>query len=133
MPRRPVRPPVDRSLSCMIRLDGREYCLDPVGGVTDTLGKKWTLPLMGVLGNRPGNRFNELVEALDGVGGKALSGRLHDLERLGLVRRELVPGSPGRALYRLTDRGVELRRALVPLLQWAAADSAADRKATAHP
>jgi DNA-binding HxlR family transcriptional regulator len=127
MARRPSRDPVDRTVACMIRVDGHEYCIDPAGGVADALGKKWTLPLMGVLGNRPKNRFHELVEALDGVGAKALSGRLRELERLGLVRRELVRESPGRVQYLLTDRGVELRRALVPLLQWAATEERAVR------
>ena len=117
----------------MIRLDGQEYCIDPVGGVADALGKKWTLPLMGVLGNRPSSRFHELADALEGVGSKSLAGRLRDLEQLGLVRREVVHEVPGRVRYRLTDRGVELRRALVPLLQWAAVDAAAAVEPTARP
>jgi|SRR5580700_11214208 DNA-binding HxlR family transcriptional regulator len=112
----------DRTLACMIRVDGREYCIDPAGGVADALGKKWTLPLMGVLGNRSTSRFSELAGALDGVGAKALAGRLRELEGLGLVRREVVPRSSRRAEYSLTVRGTELRRALVPLLEWAAAD-----------
>jgi len=104
----------------MIRVDGHEYCIDPAGGVTDALGKKWTLPLMGVLGNRPVSRFSELAAAIDGVGAKALSGRLRDLEALGLVERRFGPKPGARVSYSLTDRGTELRRALVPLLEWAA-------------
>jgi DNA-binding HxlR family transcriptional regulator len=120
MRKRSGRAPTDRTVACMIRLDGREYCIDPAGGVADVLGKKWTLPLMGVLGNRSTSRFSELAAAIDGVGAKALTGRLRELESLGLVRRDAPPGESSRVAYSLTARGTELRRALVPLLVWAA-------------
>ncbi len=109
----------------MIEVDGRGYCLDPVGGLADCLGKKWTLPLIGVLGNRPVNRFGEIVAALEGVGAKALSDRLRELMRLGLVERQAYAEVPARVEYRLTPRGRTLRRALVPLLEWAALDAVA--------
>ena len=103
----------------MIVVDGTSYCLDPVGGLADALGKKWTLPLIGVLGNRQVNRFGELVLALEGVGAKALADRLRQLQRLGLVQRTVFAEVPARVEYRLTERGFALRRALVPLLDWA--------------
>lgn len=106
----------------MIRVDGGTYCIDPVGGVADALGRKWTLPLIGVLGNRPRSRFAELQEALDGVGSKALADRLRQLAQLGLVDREVFAEVPARVEYRLTPRGESLRKALVPLLSWAARD-----------
>ncbi|HYK93391.1 MAG TPA: helix-turn-helix domain-containing protein [Thermoplasmata archaeon] len=106
----------------MISVDGQSYCIDPVGGVADALGKKWTLPLIGVLGNRETNRFSEIVAALEGVGAKALSDRLRELQSLGLVDRTVYAEVPARVEYRLTNRGTQLRRALVPLLEWAARD-----------
>jgi DNA-binding HxlR family transcriptional regulator len=115
----------DPTVACMIRENGHEYCIDPAGGVADALGKKWTLPLIGVLGNRPQNRFHQLAEALDGVGAKALTARLRELEELGLVRREVPKESARWVEYRLTERGVALRKALVPFLEWASVDSAA--------
>ncbi|HEV8048971.1 MAG TPA: helix-turn-helix domain-containing protein [Thermoplasmata archaeon] len=121
------RAPADRTVACMIRVDGREYCIDPAGGVADALGKKWTLPLMGVLGNRPSSRFSELAAAIEGVGAKALSGRLRELESLGLVERRFSERPASRVSYSLTDRGSELRRALVPLLEWAAEDPGVGR------
>jgi DNA-binding HxlR family transcriptional regulator len=107
----------------MIDVDGTSYCIDPAGGVAEALGKKWTLPLLGILGNRPTNRFSEIVEALEGLGAKALSSRLRELQRLGLVARSVSHDAPVRVAYRLTPRGEQLRRALVPLLKWAAADA----------
>jgi DNA-binding HxlR family transcriptional regulator len=104
----------------MIEVDGARYCIDPAGGVAEALGKKWTLPLIGVLGNRPRSRFGDLKGALDGIGSKALADRLRDLQGLGLVDREVFAEVPARVEYRLTSRGNEMRRALVPLLAWAA-------------
>ncbi len=109
-----------REISCMIQVDGVEYCIDPAGGIAEALGKKWTLPLIGVLGNRPKNRFHELRDSLEGIGAKALADRLHDLQTLGLVSREVFAEVPTRVEYRLTSKGVTLRKALVPLLRWAA-------------
>src|SRR5580658_9976398 len=101
MPVRRRAPSPDPTVACMIREDGREYCMDPAGGVADAIGKKWTLPLIGVLGNRPQNRFHELAQALDGVGAKALTARLRELEQLGLVRREVHPDGLRWVEYRL--------------------------------
>lgn len=120
---RKARGPVPRELSCMISLDGRDYCIDPVGGLAEALGKKWTLPLIGVLGNREVNRFGDLLRSLEGIGSKALADRLKDLQTLGLVSRHVFAEVPSRVEYRLTSRGASFRRALVPLLSWAATDA----------
>lgn len=115
-------------LSCMIRVDGHNYCIDPAGGIAEAIGKKWTLPLIGILGNRPKNRFGELLAGLEGVGAKALSDRLRDLQQLGLVAREVFAEVPVRVEYRLTPKGTSLRRALVPLLEWAAGEHGESRR-----
>ena len=108
-----------RDLSCMIRVGETSYCIDPAGGVMDLLGRQWTLALIGILGNRPSSRFNEICNAITGAGSKAISDRLKRLRRLGLVERIVVPEGPLRVEYRLTPRGNSLRNALVPLLAWA--------------
>lgn len=104
----------------MIEVDGTSYCIDPAGGIAAALGRKWTLPLIGILGNRTTNRFVDLERDLEGIGAKALADRLRDLRRLGLVERRSDEETPTRVDYRLTEKGAELRRALVPLLTWAA-------------
>ncbi len=79
-----------------------------------------TLPLIGVLGNAPVVRFNELRARVTGIGNKALADRLKEMERLHLVGRQVFAQVPVRVEYRLTPEGQELRRALGPLLAWAA-------------
>lgn len=109
-----------RETACMIQVDGKEYCIDPAGGVIDLLGRKWTLSLIGVLGNRRSSRFSELRDAIEGIGSKTLAKRLKDLQGLGLVMREAFAEIPPHTEYRLTEAGSSLRRSLVPLLGWAA-------------
>lgn len=123
-PKRAFAPEV----ACMIHVDGREYCIDPVAGIVGLLGKKWTLSLVGVLGNRPSSRFVELRDAIAGMGSKALAERLKELQRLGLVERTVYPEVPARVEYSLTASGVSLRRGLVPLLAWAAEQTATTRR-----
>jgi DNA-binding HxlR family transcriptional regulator len=113
-------PEASRELSCMIQVDGTSYCIDPAGGIAEAIGKKWTLPLIGILGNRPNHRFHQIRDDLSGIGSKALADRLKDLQALGLVTRRVFAEVPSRVEYRLTERGEALRRALVPLLDWAA-------------
>ena len=121
-----IRPAVPgREASCMIEVDGRQYCIDPMGPVASALGRKWTLPLIGLLGNRPAHRFRDLQEGLTGIGSKALADRLRELRALELVTREVYAEVPARVEYRLSPKGHDLRRALVPLLDWASAHEAA--------
>jgi DNA-binding HxlR family transcriptional regulator len=121
-----------REVACMIRVDDKEYCIDPAHGVVDVLGKKWTLALIGVLGNRQNSRFSELRDAVHGMGSKALAERLKELQNLGLIAREAFAEVPVRTEYRLTESGTSLRRALVPLLGWAAVDQKKGLRAKAN-
>jgi DNA-binding HxlR family transcriptional regulator len=122
-----------REIACMIQIDGAPYCIDPAGGLLALLGKKWTLPLIGVLGNRSLSRFSELRDALPGIGSKSLAERLRELRSLGLIEREAFLEVPLRTEYRLTDAGASLRRALVPLLSWAGSFSPGDIPSRSRP
>ena len=127
MNKAPRRHSFPREMACMIHAGEREYCVDPAGGVLGLLGKGWALPLLGVLGNRPASRFSELQDAVRGIGGKVLSARLRELIDLGLVTRKVYAEVPARVEYRLTEAGLQLREALIPLLAWATVHPAPSR------
>lgn len=110
----------------MIHAGGQDYCIDPAGGVMGVLGRSWTLSLIGVLGNRGTLRFNELQDSVRGIGSKALAQRLKELAELGLISRNLFAEVPVRVEYHLTESGVELRQALIPLLSWATTHPSTD-------
>jgi DNA-binding HxlR family transcriptional regulator len=84
------------------------------------LGKRWMGRLIDLLLQRPA-RFNELHAALPALSNRVLSERLTELQELGLVEREVDPGPPITATYRLTDRGKELGPAMDALRVWAGA------------
>jgi DNA-binding HxlR family transcriptional regulator len=97
-----------------------EECVCVVGGPIDVIGKKWTLCIVVTLGNRPGIRFNGLLDALGGISPRTLSETLKALEAEGIVQRDAFKEVPPRVEYRLTPDGMRLREAVVPLMEWAA-------------
>lgn len=99
-------------------------CLCPLEGVIDTIGKKWTLLVINAIGNRGKLRFNEILEELKGISPTTLANTLKSLEKEKLVNRVLFPQIPPRVEYSLTKDGVELRKAIIPLLKWASTRSA---------
>jgi DNA-binding HxlR family transcriptional regulator len=84
------------------------------------LGKRWMGVLIDLLLQRP-SRFNELHAALPALSKRVLSERLTELQEVGLLEREVDPGPPITATYRLTDRGRRLGPAMDALRVWAGA------------
>lgn len=95
-------------------------CICPLEGIIDTIGKKWALLIVNALGNHSRMRFNALEHELSGISPKTLSDTLRLLQDENLVGRESFAEIPPRVEYFLTDEGRELRKAVVPLLSWAA-------------
>jgi DNA-binding HxlR family transcriptional regulator len=54
-------------------------------------------------------RFNEFVQALEGVPPSTLAARLGELERAGIFERAVVDARPPRVEYRLTESGRRLQ------------------------
>lgn len=97
-----------------------ELCLCPLKGVIDIVSKKWTLMIINSLGNHQKLRFNQLMKELKGVSPKTLSDTLKVLEKEGLIKRETFNEIPPRVEYSLKKDGIELRKAIVPLIKWSA-------------
>jgi DNA-binding HxlR family transcriptional regulator len=97
-----------------------ELCLCPLEGVIDVVSKKWTLLIINSIGNQQKLRFNELMKELEGISPKTLSDTLKVLEREGLIKRETFKEIPPRVEYSLMKDGIELRKAIIPLIKWAA-------------
>ena len=95
-------------------------CVCPVRGIIDVISKKWAFLIINALGNCGKLRFNGLMEQLEGVSPKTLSDTLKILGKQGLVRKESFNEIPPRVEYSLTEDGKKLRKAILPLLQWAA-------------
>jgi DNA-binding HxlR family transcriptional regulator len=84
--------------------------------VADLLERRWTLGTIYACSSGAA-RFNEFRQSLPGISPTTLSERLEHLEAAGIVRRELIPGRPPHAEYRLTARGKRLAAAVSALLR----------------
>jgi DNA-binding HxlR family transcriptional regulator len=103
--------------------EGDHLCFCPLKGVIDVISKKWALLIINALGNRGRLRFNGLMKELEGISPKTLSDTLKELQAEGLIIRESFAEIPPRVEYCLTQDGIELRKAIIPLLKWAATRS----------
>jgi DNA-binding HxlR family transcriptional regulator len=87
------------------------------------IGDKWSIFLilsLDLLGGRA--RFSELERTIPGISQRMLSVTLKNLERDGLVIRELFPEVPPRVEYEITDLGMSLIRPTQGLVDWAKAN-----------
>ena len=96
------------------------------------IGDKWTIFLilsLDLLGGRA--RFSELERAVPWISQRMLSSTLKNLERDGLVIRELFPEVPPPVEYEIADLGKSLLRPTQGLVDWAEANWQQVRKAQA--
>lgn len=63
-------------------------------------------------------RFNEMQRYLGKIADKTLSQALKELEKDGLIHREMYPEIPPKVEYTLTERGHSLVRVLDQLCAW---------------
>lgn len=84
------------------------------------IGDKWTIFVvlsLDLLGGRA--RFSELERAVPGISQRMLSSTLKNLERDGMVIREVFPEVPPRVEYEMTELGRRLLRPTQGLVDWA--------------
>lgn len=81
------------------------------------VGGKWKPLILWALSVEP-RRTGELRRELPGVSEKVLTQQLRELERDGVVHREVHQQVPPKVVYRLTRKGAALDRALRPLGEW---------------
>lgn len=89
---------------------GVEITLNLVGG-------KWKGVILWHLCQKT-LRFSQLRRRTNGVTQKMLTQQLRELERDGLVHREVYPEVPPKVEYSLTDKGRTLEPILTLMCQW---------------
>jgi DNA-binding HxlR family transcriptional regulator len=85
----------------------------------DVIGDRWTLLIVRELLLRP-CRYTDLRDGLPGIATNLLADRLRELEAAGIVQREDPAPPVATALYRLTERGEQLRPVVHELVRWGA-------------
>jgi DNA-binding HxlR family transcriptional regulator len=101
------------------RVQGKitEYCKEHAQ-LMGMLSRRWTGLILRVLMSGP-HRFNQILAAVPGLSDPLLTQRLRELEERDLVRRNVLPDSPVRVEYSLTELGQDLERAVRALSDWA--------------
>src|SRR5437588_5766843 len=84
----------------------------------EMVGRRWTGAILRVLMDGP-LRFSEIAQAVPELSDRLLSERMKELERRGIVERNVLPGPPVRVEYSLSQMGRELEPALSELQRWA--------------
>ncbi|WP_203715369.1 winged helix-turn-helix transcriptional regulator [Asanoa siamensis] len=89
-----------------------------IRGVVDRVGDKWTVLVIGTLGDGP-RRYTDLQQAIPGISQRMLTLTLKHLTRDGLVERTAYPEVPPRVEYALTGLGQSLLSSVLALARWA--------------
>ena len=90
----------------------------PVRDVIDHLGDKWSTLLLSLLGTGP-QRFGALRRAVPDISQRMLTQTLRDLQRDGLIERQVFPTKPPSVEYSLSPLGLSLQGPLHVLIAWA--------------
>ena len=84
----------------------------------ELIGRRWSGAILRSMlsGAR---RFSEIGAPIPGLSDRLLSERLKEFESAGLAERWVIPETPIRVEYRLTDKGKSLQPIVSALTAWA--------------
>ncbi|WP_028777256.1 winged helix-turn-helix transcriptional regulator [Shimazuella kribbensis] len=88
-----------------------EYTLQLIGG-------KWKLLILFILMEEGTKRFGELRKLVNGITQGVLTTQLRELEKDGLIHREVFPTVPPKVEYSLTSFGQTLYPLLKGMCNW---------------
>lgn len=84
----------------------------------ELIGRRWTGAIVrAMLAGR--ERFSDLAATIPGISDRMLSERLKELEAEGIVERAVIPETPVRIEYRLTEKGRALASLVDAVSRWA--------------
>ena len=98
-----------------------EFTLSMIGG-------RWKIPIIFhlLVGRK---RFSDLARAINGVTQKMLTQQLREMERDGLVERQVFAQVPPKVEYSLTELGASLEPIVESMCRWGEAHGAQRRAA----
>ena len=102
----------------MVKVRGNLQLCTRFHQAIELIGRRWTGAIVFLL-LRSRRRFAELRDAIPDITDRMLSERLQELERERIVVRKVIPETPVRVEYALTDKGQALARAIGEMAEWA--------------
>jgi DNA-binding HxlR family transcriptional regulator len=97
--------------------DIQEFGGCPVSATLKVFGGKWK-PLILYFISVDVNRFGQLQRMMPGCSKRMLTNQLRELERDGLIDREVFAEVPPKVIYTLTVKGESLRPIFRELSNW---------------
>jgi DNA-binding HxlR family transcriptional regulator len=84
----------------------------------ELIGRRWTGAILRAL-LAGVTRFSDLAATVPGMSDRMLSERLKELEAEGVVLRRVIPETPVRIEYELTEKGRALQGVIEAVSDWA--------------
>lgn len=96
-------------------MDSAKNC--PVAVTQNVLMGKWKLAVLWIVGQKT-RRFNELQKLMPNITRGVLTQQLRELERDGLVHREVYREIPPKVEYSLTEIGSSFIPVMMQIMEW---------------
>lgn len=90
-------------------IENMEFKSCPVFNTFNIIGKKFSILILRNMIYDKQTRFNEFLNSIEEINPKTLSIRLKEMEKDGLIRRQVYNETPIRIEYYLTQKGKELQ------------------------
>ncbi|CAN7659768.1 winged helix-turn-helix transcriptional regulator [Mesorhizobium sp. LjNodule214] len=103
---------------------GKSGC--PINLSLELLGDRWTLLIVRDLIFAGKKHFREFLQSDEGISSRTLAERLQTLQDEGILTRSDDPTHGLKAIYRLTEAGIDLLPVLATLGGWGSRHRAAD-------
>lgn len=109
---------MDRSAPCDEQPIETAFC-PQFHHAVELIGRRWTGAIIRAMLIGGITRFSDLTQAVPGLSDRMLSERLKELEVEGIVRRIVIPETPVRIEYQITDKGRALGDVVNSIGEWA--------------
>jgi DNA-binding HxlR family transcriptional regulator len=84
----------------------------------ELVGRRWTGVVLRAL-LHGATRFGQIRDSIPEMSDRMLASRLKELEAEGIVTRTVIPDTPVRIEYGLTEQGKDLQRVIATIEAWA--------------
>jgi DNA-binding HxlR family transcriptional regulator len=83
----------------------------------ELIGRRWTGAILRAMLSGS-TRFSDITASIPSLSDRLLSERLKELEQHGIVTRTVIPNTPVRIEYRLTEKGQALSNVVEAISEW---------------
>ena len=100
----------------IMRQDHRSSC--PISTALELIGDRWTLLVIRDLMFAGKRHFRQFLQSEESISSNILADRLNSLVENGLITRRDDPSHAQKAIYSLTERGIDLLPVLIAMSAW---------------